>query len=221
VSSKAAKRFFKSARDVKRLIEIHTELGGNTRGRKYDLEVLNKSAIVLVTAIWEAYCEDLAEESLTHVIDRVRHASNLPNELKKQIADEIKSDKHELAVWDLADKGWRDRAKARFRNLVAGRLQSFNNPKSHAVDELFYKTIGLKDVSSGWHWRKMTAKSACDKLDRFIVLRGSIAHRGQLSSGGVRKAQVREYYSHVVRLVQKTGPQVYSFCKKVTGRKPW
>lgn len=32
-------------------------------GRR-NLEVLNKSAIVLLCAIWEAYCEDLADDAL-------------------------------------------------------------------------------------------------------------------------------------------------------------
>ena len=42
------------------MIEIHVLLGGSGQGRKYQLEVLNKSAVVLITAIWEAYCEDIA-----------------------------------------------------------------------------------------------------------------------------------------------------------------
>lgn len=39
---------------------------GTARGRRFDLEVLNKSAIVLITSYWEAYCEDIAAEALDH-----------------------------------------------------------------------------------------------------------------------------------------------------------
>ena len=39
------------------------------RGRRYHLEVLNKSAIVLVTSFWEAYCEDIAAEGLAHIVN--------------------------------------------------------------------------------------------------------------------------------------------------------
>ena len=46
-------------------------------GRR-NLEVLNKSAIVLLCAIWEAYCEDLADEALRHLLAYSRDYSALP-----------------------------------------------------------------------------------------------------------------------------------------------
>ena len=182
MASLAAKTFFKNAKDVKRLTQIHSQLGKNTPGRKYGLEVLNKSAIVLITAFWEAYCEDLAEEALTHLIEKVPDATKLPKDLKKRIAAEIKKDQHELAVWDLADKGWQVRARTRLASLMAERKRSFNNPKSFYVDELFHDVIGLHNVSNEWRWEKMSASRAREKLDKFIELRGSIAHRGKSSS---------------------------------------
>ena len=156
MASLAAKTFFKNAKDVKRLTQIHSQLGKNTPGRKYGLEVLNKSAIVLITAFWEAYCEDLAEEALTHLIEKVPDATKLPKDLKKRIAAEIKKDQHELAVRDLADKGWQVRARTRLASLMAERKRSFNNPKSFYVDELFHDVIGLHNVSNEWRWEKMT-----------------------------------------------------------------
>ena len=49
MASKAEKTFDESAKDVERLMEIHKSLGGGKVGRRYRLEVLNKSAIVLIT----------------------------------------------------------------------------------------------------------------------------------------------------------------------------
>lgn len=220
MASEAAKRFYENVADVTRLTEIHNELGGRAPGRRYALEVLNKSAIVMITAFWEAYCEDLAEEALTHLIDEVSDASELPKELKKQVANDVKKDKNELAVWDLAGKGWQRTTKTRFKTLTAERNRSFNTPKSFFVDELFQRALGLKNVSNEWRWKGMSAKKAREKLDKFIELRGSIAHRGK-SSSSVKKVHVRQYHSHVVRLVKKTGPQVRRFCKHTTGKKPW
>ena len=68
--SKARRAFDDSAKDVKRLLEIHKTIGGNAPGRRAGLEVLNKSAIVLITAIWEAYCEDISAEALEHIVTR-------------------------------------------------------------------------------------------------------------------------------------------------------
>jgi hypothetical protein len=45
--------------------------------------VLNKSAIVLLTAFWEAYCEDLAAEALNHVGDH-RKPRKMISELRGQ-----------------------------------------------------------------------------------------------------------------------------------------
>lgn len=54
MTSMARKAFDESKADVDRLLEIHENLGGTAPGRRRRLEVLNKSAIVLITAIWEA-----------------------------------------------------------------------------------------------------------------------------------------------------------------------
>ena len=84
--SKAKKAFDKNSEDIVRLLEIHQHLGGSGVGRRSRLEVLNKSAIVLITAIWEAYCEDVAAEALEHLVVHVPAGTALPKELKKRIA---------------------------------------------------------------------------------------------------------------------------------------
>jgi hypothetical protein len=44
---------------VERLLQIHVKLGGERPGRRWGSEELNKSAVVLLVACWEAYLEDL------------------------------------------------------------------------------------------------------------------------------------------------------------------
>ena len=51
--SKAKKAFDDNANDIKRLLEIHLQFGGSKQGRRRQLEVLNKSGIVLITSFWE------------------------------------------------------------------------------------------------------------------------------------------------------------------------
>ena len=82
--SKALDAFLENYADVKQLVELHTMIGGSGPGRKYGLEVLNKAAIVLLTACWEAYCEDIAAEGLQHLLANSASADALPERLKEE-----------------------------------------------------------------------------------------------------------------------------------------
>lgn len=76
--------------DIDKLIEFHSSAGGSGRGRRRDLEVLNKSAIVLITSFWEAYCEDIAAEGLEHILTKANSSEDLPLEIRKIISKELK-----------------------------------------------------------------------------------------------------------------------------------
>jgi hypothetical protein len=218
--SKARQAFDRNAEDIDRLLEIHQGLGGGARGRRFNLEVLNKSAVVLITAIWEAYCEDLAAEALDHMVTHLRDASALPKELKKRIAKEVKADANEIAVWQLADSGWKAKIKARLVALADERNRRLNTPKSESIDQLFADAIGLVVVSDAWRWKKMTSDTAKKKLDDYVTLRGAIAHRGK-GSATCKKAQVEDYFDHLKRLVGKTGGRVDTFVRSITGSPLW
>jgi hypothetical protein len=218
--SKARIAFDKNARDVERLLEIHSDVGGDAKGRRFGLEVLNKSAIVLFTAIWEAYCEDVAAEALDHLVAKVPSGTALPKELKKRVVVDIRSDKNDLAMWELADNGWKARVRARMKTWTTERNRRLNTPKTEQIDELFATAIGLVDVSDAWRWKKMSATKAKEKLDKYVTLRGAIAHRGAAASA-VKKAQVEDYFSHVKRLVSKTGGSVNAHVKSATGKSLW
>jgi hypothetical protein len=218
--SKARQAFDRNAEDIDRLLEIHQGLGGDARGRRFKLEVLNKSAVVLITAIWEAYCEDLAAEALEHMVTHLKDASALPKVLKKRIAKELKADANEIAVWQLADAGWKAKIKARLVALAEERNRKLNTPKSESIDQLFSDAIGLPVVSDAWRWKKMTSDTAKKKLDDYVTLRGAIAHRGK-GSATCKKAEVEDYFDHLKRLVGKTGGRVNTFVRSVTGSPLW
>ena len=220
MASKARKAFDRNVQDVKRLLEIHTDVGGDAKGRRVGLEVLNKSAIVLITAIWEAYCEDVAAEALEHLVANVPSGSALPKELKKKIAGDITAVKNELGMWDLADAGWKDCARARLESLTEERNRRLNTPKSNQIDELFNAAIGLSRVSGAWRWQKMSVSQARAKLDKFVTLRGAIAHRGGAASSA-NKSQVTDYLKHATKLVAKTGGRVNKHVMSATGKALW
>lgn len=219
--STAQTLFDENAQDIKRLLKLHEEKGGTSQGRRRNLEVLNKSAIVLITSFWEAYCEDIAAEGLEHIVIHGESPDPLPKEIKQIIAKELKADLNELSVWSLCGNGWKHILKARLDRLREDRNKKLNAPKSQNIDALFMQSIGLSSVSSSWKWaKKMTVSRARNKLDNYAKLRGEIAHRGK-SAKSVTKAQVEDYFDFIKKLVSKTSGAVNSHVEKVTGKPLW
>ncbi len=212
MSIKAFRAFRDSAKDIERLMALHAHVGGSAPGRRYGLEVLNKSAIVLITAIWEAFCEDLASDALRHIVANAKTADVLSKRLKQTVASELKKNPHQLAVWELSGDGWRRLMERRLDE----RNRKLNTPKSDQIDGLFREAIGLERVSDSWKWTKTSAAAARTKLDHYIELRGSIAHRGKAATT-CRRKQVSDYFMHVRRLVGKTLGHVTDFVQRATG----
>lgn len=212
--------FTKNAEDIKRLLEIHGDLGGDAPGRRHRLGVLNKSAIVLVTSFWEAYCEDIAAEAVKKIATCAPSASKLSKDIKKIIAKELKGDLNEIAIWSLADDGWKTVLGDRLTRLQDERNRRLNTPKSQQIDELFAHSIGLPNISSAWAWKGMSADRAREKLDRYVALRGEIAHRGA-GAQVCKRHQVADYFAFIKRIIAKTGGRVNRHVKKITGSGLW
>jgi hypothetical protein len=220
--SKSRIAFDRNAEDIERLLEFHKDQGGVAKGRRYGLEVLNKSAIVLLTSFWEAYCEDIAAEALEHIVAHAPSADKLPLGLQKVIAKELKAPgSHELAIWELSDSGWRDVLKKRLASLQLDRNRLLNTPKSAKIDDLFLGALGIPKISDSWRWpTRMTAAKARSKLDHYVELRGSIAHRGAALTS-VKKVQVTDYFDFLKRLVGRTGAAVRRHVDTVTPVRLW
>ena len=158
---------------------------------------------------------------MEHILTHCASSGDLPLEIRKVISKELKNEKNELSVWEVADDKWRSYLTSRLDRMKTERNRRLNNPKSANVDELFEKTLGLKNVSSTWRWSKrLTIKGTRDKLNKFIELRGEIAHRGK-SADTVKKAQVIDYRNFIESLAAKTGGKVNSHVKSITGTPLW
>lgn len=216
MTSLARATFKAGASDVKYLLELHEQEGGPDPGRRArQLEVLNKSAIVLTCAVWEAYVEDIAAEAIDHY---VQHASpaNLPASLREAVGKELQGDSDKNAPWRLADTGWQSELKNRLKRYEAERNRGLNTPKAKQVDGFFETVIGIPQVSDHWRWQNMTPQQARNRLDEFVSLRGDIAHRSQAGST-VKKSQVKSFRFHVEKLVQFTDSYVNDQLEQITG----
>jgi hypothetical protein len=216
--SKARKLFDANVQDIQRLLDLHLQAGGSGVGRRHGLEVLNKAAIVLITAYWEAYCEDLATEALAHLVENAKSSAVLPKRFRRQIADDLKKAEHELEVWKIADDGWKRYVKDRLEDFKGKRNWDFNTPKTEPINVLFMHAIGIERISASWKWpKKMTVNRATQKLDKYVSLRGDIAHRGK-GLTTVKKFQVSDFFKFIQKLAAKTDNTADAHIQRITGR---
>jgi hypothetical protein len=66
----------------------------------------------------------------------------------------------------------------------------------------------------------MAVTGAAGKLDRYVTMRGDIAHRGK-GTVTVKKHQVEDYFDFIKNLATKTGGAVNSYVEQITRRPLW
>jgi hypothetical protein len=202
--------------EVKSLLAIHASVAGTGPGRKWGVEVLNKSAIVLVVACWEAFVEDTVEAALKFMVENATDHTIFP----KSVLERVASKHSGPAAWSLAGEGWKKAMRDNLSEVLAKTTGALNTPRAAQVDELFSKTIGLQNLSAHWRWTGRSAATSIDLLDQLITLRGSIAHRVK-SSRSVVKRDVHEAIDLVRRLAAATHNTTRSYVEQRTGHVPW
>jgi hypothetical protein len=212
--------FVENAREALRLLELHAEKTGTKPGRRFRVEILNKSAIVLITACWEAFLEDCVSEAFSFLLAEVPDYSHLPKGLLKATAKLLKGDANEIKVWDLAADGWNNVLQQFKQQLVRKHIGFFNTPKASNVDELFKGALDLHPISAHWHWRRMSAEGAKNKLEHYVNLRHEIAHRVK-ASRPVFKDDAADYSTFITRLALRTANATRRHVFTIIKKYPW
>ena len=207
-------------KDAKRLLEIHSDIGGTEQGRRYGIEVLNKSGVMFVAAAWEAFVEDIATQAIDHILSKSADHSSIPLPIRKAAAKGLEDDKNELKVWDLAGDGWKSVVVSYRDEVIREEISTFNTPKPHNVDNLFQKLLGIEKISSNWSWQGVTTDSASAKLRKFIETRGAIAHRGNLRRS-ITRAYVNGHREFINRLSVRTSNVIRAKVNREIGSFPW
>ena len=214
-------KFETNIAEVKRLLEVHKQLAGKSPGRKHNVEVLNKSAIVLLVACWEAFVEDLASAAFESMLTHATTHTVFPDDVLTLASKKFKApaaDNRE--VWRLAGDGWRSVLADHKSDLFKEYIGKLNTPKPKQIDALFSSLIGLTSLSSRWSWRTVTSDRTTQKLTELVELRGSIAHR-VAASKAVHKAKVFDYLWLVYRLAVVSSNRVRAFIYARTKQRPW
>jgi RiboL-PSP-HEPN len=206
--------------EVDRLLQIHAKVSGSGPGRKYNVAVLHKSAIVLLVACWEAFIEDLAEDAFSIMLRRCKDHGAFPNKVLAEAAKPLKDGKDARDLWKLAGAGWKDVLRRHKSYLFEQYTSKLNTPRPAQVDSLYENLLGIKKVSSSWHWSHMSADQARAALDELIDVRGSIAHR-VTTSQEVTKKDVSDSVNFVNRIAVKTSNAVQQHLLDATGKEPW
>lgn len=222
-TSKSRKKFEENFSDIDSLIDLHETLVHMEKDDELAISdfsdhkyAIVKSSIVLMISHWEAYVEDICSEAIECIVENIDASDELPKELKKKIALEIKEDKNELRVWDLAEGKWKKLLISRLEEYQTQRNWSFNSPKSNQVVEFFNRHLGIVDVSKNWKHNELTPKECKNKLNEIVEVRGAIAHRGHPP----RKITIKlakEYSSFLKAIIAKTGGAVNTHVKNICG----
>jgi len=184
------------------------------------LQVLNSSAVVLLTACWEAFVEDLALASFDWLLAECTDARIFPKKVRARASAALRDDKNELAVWALAGDGWRSVLAQHRDELVNSTVGTFHTPKAQQVDSLYESLIGLPRLSAEWRWASMPPDKARRKLDRLVTIRGNIAHRVRHVKL-VRRPEVDDLVAFVNRLAICSHNGVVKHLVGVVEKSPW
>ncbi len=204
--------FFKNLSEVHRLLEIH---------EKHRVEVLNKSAIVLLVACWETFVEDLAGSAFSILLERAKTHRWIPRKVRAEAAKPLRISKNPCDVWKLADGGWKNVLRTHKAGLFKEYIGNLHSPRPSNVNSLYESLLGIRSVSNSWHWQRMRTDQAVAKLEELITLRGSIAHR-VAAKRKVFKGDVTKYIDFINRIAVQTSNEVRKFLlKSTTGKEPW
>jgi hypothetical protein len=218
--SQSSKNFRVNKKDVEMLWHIHKEVSGSGKGRKHRADVLNRTAIVFISACWESYIEDVCMECFDFLLCNVDDPNTIPSKVKTIAARKLREDKDERKIWELAGSGWKEILNNHRETAREGWLKDFNTPKSKQVRVLFLDLLGITDITSNWLWSEMTTENACAELERFISIRGNIAHRIKHEET-VHKIWAKDFLSHVTRLVDLTDEALHHHIFQITAAHPW
>ncbi|GAA3430538.1 HEPN domain-containing protein [Kutzneria kofuensis] len=218
--SKARLTFAANSDDIRNYYHIHQALK-SAKATRQQLVTFDKAMYVLVAALWESYCEDVISEALDLLAKHAYSPADLPLTLQKVIASDLRSDKHELAVWKIAGDGWKDCLRQRLDSLRGPREWLFNSPKSSSVDDLFARSLGIERISDSWRVNDLSVEEVRKALDRCIAIRGAIAHRAGTADSQASKIGVKRFINLVISLVRSTDMAIENVIRSCTELSGW
>ncbi len=215
--SLAYESFKANSSDIDALMRIHSEQGGTKRGRRFDLSVLNRSAVVLITACWEAYVEDICTEAYEFLLKKSTSHKQIPVKIRAAASAVLKKDEDHRRLWQLAGDGWKQVLSDYRHEVIGKRISGFNTPRTDNVQALFRELLAIDDITSTWHWKNMSRDKARSRLDDYVTDRCAIAHRTDIPEGTITKPYVIAYLGFINNIVLRVDNSVNDMLQESVG----
>nr|WP_281372416.1 HEPN domain-containing protein [Novosphingobium hassiacum] len=166
--------------DADRLIEFHAHIGGAGPGRRHNMDVLNRSSLLLSVSAWEWFCEDLIRRNGASLAKRFKRADDLPVGVRDPMLEwyynktgmKSLNKTSKEALWSLAGHGWREI----YREYVASKTAALNTPNSDNLKKIFRSTLDIDDITLSWRYQRWGPEIYVGKLEDMLKLRHRIAH---------------------------------------------
>lgn len=206
-------------KDVDTLAEIHTAISGGGVGRpKQDLEVLNRSMLILAVGMWEAYFEDVVREASEFMVKAAKKPDDLPESLRRKVAcqmrEAIKDDGQLLRIYEISGVGY----KRKCTEWIGSTLDQFHTPDCDEVERVLLDVLGMRVKLKKLTWKGM--KSGGDRLKKVLARRHEIAHKG-VGKGAQWKMTVTNDRTFLESLAGKLDKMIATDVEKRCGKKPW
>jgi hypothetical protein len=136
------------------------------------------------------------------------------------VAKKVREADDRLAPWELAGDGWKIAVQENSQEVTLRLTGRWNTPKSEPIKELFRKALGIPDITASWHWQGSSLKTTKENIDKWVTLRGEIAHRAK-APRAVKKKYGTKFFAYVTRLADKIDADVSAMLKDATGITYW
>lgn len=196
---KSLSNFQTNLNDIRSLLDLSLTLDGVDQRR-----VIFRSAVVLLIASWEQYIEQLAESSIAVLTDRLRDSTTLPEKVKQSVAINSVSDNrsnlknYSDSVWMFASKGWKN-AYIEYCERLTSNLHSAS-PSN--VIELYWKILGIRDLSLAWYSQELTSEECVEKLNDLVELRHDIAHGANTRIDDLEEENIRDQTEFIATIAK-------------------
>lgn len=213
--SKSFNNYHDNLKSVYRLFEAHDIVKGSKKGKKA-IDHFTKSIILILSASWESYIEEVIIESVTFLTKKINDPSNLPEKVKVSFVEYVKSDSSR--VLRVAGFGWKEllieSASVETLGDDSQGKWGLNTPKPHKIDTLFRNLLGYEEpLSKDWRYSQ-------DEIRKFIELRGIFAHNGKTDE--YYKINIaKELLKVVNQTVRDTDISLMEHLHYYTHKQPW
>ncbi len=192
-------------------IETLLSLSSTNDGRDHKNNIL-RSAVVLMVASWEQFVEQLAENSVITLVQRLRSSEPIPEGVKQSIAiyfvKENRSNKRDFSnsVWQVADKGWKS-AYVKYCKDITSKI---NSASSDVVDTLYESILGIRNITSCWSFNALTPEDCTNRLDDLVNMRHDIAHGANNRASELTDNYVNNLIEFIIHIASQTHETVHN-----------